>query len=223
MLDIFYHFFGANTELFYIINKELQSWFTPQFMRFISSLFSIFSFALYYSIYTIYCYYNLRKTSDYNLQHQNFWKKYYALVKTGILYTLFGTIYAILKFTINLPRPFCSLPPQSFTTIIDTKLERCLSSFPSAHTGLALMITYILWPHLKTYLKIFAIITICLTAISRITLAMHYPADIIYSLIITTMIILLSNFIFNIIKRKIAKNTGEFLYKTLYQKNKKVK
>jgi membrane-associated phospholipid phosphatase len=213
MYNVIYDFFGFNKIIFVFINKITNFGAIPNIVKIVSQLFFIGNFAVYYFIICLFCYFKLKKLPSPEI---NFWPIYNNLVKAGTCYALFGFIYAFLKFAINLPRPFCSLSSTEFITIIDTTNERCLSSFPSAHTGLAIIIAYYLYPHLKKYQQILIFLLIPAVAISRITLAMHYPADIIYSAIISAIIILLSNKIVDLSQNQIVQPVGYFILKKIF-------
>jgi membrane-associated phospholipid phosphatase len=150
------------------------------------------------------------------LAGDDFSHTYNQLVKVGMCYALFGLAYAAMKFSINLPRPFCSLPASAFTTILDVTNERCLSSFPSAHTGLAIIIAYYLWPYLKNYQKLAALLIIILVALSRITLAMHYPADILYSIIIAFGLIYLNENLFKLLYKNLIRPIGIIISRLIF-------
>jgi len=106
--------------------------------------------------------------------------------------------------------------PSEFTTILDVTKERCLSSFPSAHTGLAILIAYYLWPYLTKYQKAIVLSLIVVVSISRITLAMHYPADIIYSILIAYLIIFFSNKLVDYMQTIIVKPLGKIIANILF-------
>jgi membrane-associated phospholipid phosphatase len=216
MFDLFYNFLGLNQKLFLLINHGANTSILPYIFQTISWFLAITHFATYYIIYCIYSYISLKKIQGQNQFLINFWNQYNMLGRSGLTYAIYGLVYAILKFSINLPRPFCSLAKQDFMTIANTASERCLSSFPSSHTGLGLLIAYFIWPYLSFKQKIIAILGIVLVAISRIALAMHYPADIIYSCFIATMVIIISNCIYKILINNIAKIIGRFILKLLY-------
>jgi membrane-associated phospholipid phosphatase len=177
MLEILYNFQGLNTELFIKLNHLTNIGIFPLLLNWLSNIFFIANFAIAYIFVCIYFYFKLRTNPN---PPQAFMPIYSELVHVGICYALLGFTYSALKFTINLSRPFCSLDASQFITIIDTTHERCLSSFPSAHTGLSILVTYCLWPYINKIGKILMISVVILVALSRITLAMHYPADILY-------------------------------------------
>jgi membrane-associated phospholipid phosphatase len=198
MLELFYNFGGYNKEIFIFINNLTNISFLPLILKAISSVFFIANFAAIYLIVCIYFYFKIKKSPN---PAKTFEPIYYELVRIGACYAFFGITFSILKFSVNFPRPFCSLTPIDFTTIIDISLERCLSSFPSAHTGLAILAAYCLWPYMNRALKFTSCAIIFAVAISRMTLAMHYPADILYSAIVTLVVIIFSNYLFCVLKK----------------------
>ncbi|NRB10998.1 MAG: phosphatase PAP2 family protein [Rickettsiaceae bacterium] len=207
-----------NKQIFLLINNLTNISIVPKLLQILSNIFFIGNFAIGYIIICIYFYIKLKqqqKQQSPNQQkefQQYFLKIYHNIVLVGNCYALFGISYTILKFSINFKRPFCSLPEAEFITIIDITTQRCLSSFPSAHTGLSIMVMYFLWPYLKPIFKPFAILIIILVSISRITLAMHYPADILYSIPIVAVIITINNHLFNLFKDKIITPVGNFIF-----------
>jgi membrane-associated phospholipid phosphatase len=211
--NVIYNFFGINKEIFIFVNKITNVGIIPTLLKISSQFFFIGNFAAYYLIICLYCYFKLKKRSNPKIE---FVPIYNQLVKAGTCYSLFGFAYAALKFGINLPRPFCSLTPSEFTTILDVTKERCLSSFPSAHTGLAILIAYYLWPYLTKYQKAIVLSLIVVVSISRITLAMHYPADIIYSILIASLIIFFSNKLVDYMQNIIVKPIGKIIADVLF-------
>lgn len=212
MFEFFYNLAGLNSQIFLTINHATNTSILPRVLQLISWPFGIDKFAICYAVLAAYFFFKLKKLDLYS-QEKEFWPLFNKMMTIGITYTVFGFIYAALKFSINLPRPFCSLPADSFHTIINTANERCLSSFPSAHTGLAVIITYFLWSYLRTSGKLTAIAVIALVGISRMTLAMHYPADIIYSFFIAFLIIMIGHIIYRIFENNIIKWVGGIILK----------
>ena len=210
MHGIFYDTLGFNIHIFILINQYTNIGILPNILHTISNVFFIANFAAAYLALCVYFYYKANKSVN---KSAYLTPIYYEMVRVGICYAIFGLSFAALKFSVNLPRPFCSLDPTQFITIANTNAERCLSSFPSAHTGLSILVAYCLWPHLNNILKTLTITVILVVATSRITLAMHYPADIIYSAIITILIIRIGNLIYKKLKNPIIKPIGEFIVK----------
>lgn len=212
MREIFYDLLGLNKAIFILVNKYTNVSIIPYFLQTLSSLFFIGNFAIAYFIICIWIYFKIKKLDN---RQEIFILYYYELIKIGSCYALLGLSYATMKFGINMPRPFCSLSPEEFSTIAYTESERCLSSFPSAHTALCVIVVYFLWPYMNRVGKILGILTILLVAISRISLAMHYPADIIYSLILICIIICVNNFICDKLKDVVIIPIGRILGKII--------
>lgn len=222
MFEFLYNFQNLNQEIFLWINKVTNySSIMAYILQNISYCFNISNFAIIYIISSIYYYIQLAKIQDFNQRSSKFWIIYKEFMRIGIIYSIFGVIYAGLKFSVNLPRPFCSLPAGSFVTIADTQIERCLSSFPSSHSGLSLLVTYIIWPYLTIWQKFISCLIVLLTAISRITLAMHYPADIIYSYLITIIIIIIGKIIYQILENNLIEWFGKIIFSIMYSQNSK--
>lgn len=201
MKELIYDFYGDNTQLFHIINNACNGHKIQYFLKVISTLFDIEMFAIYYIIITALLLYRITRTKNY--EHYSFC--YDFMVKIGICYACFGLTYAALKFGFKMPRPFCSLPEGSFTTIIDISKERCLSSFPSSHTGLAFLITIFLWEYIRPLMRTFWLLLVALVALSRIALAMHFPADIFYSLFIAYIVYEVAVLTYGILEGNIVK------------------
>lgn len=200
MYEIFYNMFGLNAKLFVTINKLTNISFLPVIFQFLSIIFFITNFALIYGCYCLYYLYQLKKSPN---KIAYFDSIYYKLIKNGLLYIIFILLFTLLKFSVNFPRPFCSLPSEYFTTIIDISRERCLSSFPSAHIGLATLVGYIIWPYLHFIGKILYSFLFIAIGIARITLAMHYPADLIYGILIAIFVIKSGNYLFLLLKNNL--------------------
>lgn len=209
MFELLYNFNGINQAIFSSINKFTNISFLPLFFQAISWPFNIENFALYYILFSLHIFLKLKRKSKYSNIKSSYWVYYNYLFKIGIIYTIFGLTYALLKFSINLPRPFCS--SEHYLTIKNITLERCLSSFPSSHVGLSIIIAYAIWPFISINSKRIYTLVIILVAISRLTLAMHYPSDIIYSVIVVAIVIWLGRQISNKLK-PIATICGKFLY-----------
>ncbi|HJD65280.1 MAG TPA: phosphatase PAP2 family protein [Rickettsia endosymbiont of Diachasma alloeum] len=211
MFEVFYNFCGLNQEIFLFLNKITNIGLFAYFLRIISFCFNIANFAIIYILYCIYLYIQLKKIKNDNERQNKFWHNYNKLVEVGIIYGIFGLIFTALKFTVNLPRPYCSLPEGSFITTLNTASERCLSSFPSSHAALSVLVTYFIWNYIKLPVKILMICVIILVSLSRISLAMHYPSDIIYGIITGLITILIGKLIYRIFKNNVIKWVGRFI------------
>jgi membrane-associated phospholipid phosphatase len=216
MQRFFYDWWGINKELFIKINQCTNIHKLPVILQKLSDLFFIANFSVGYIIICIIFYFKIKNSTD---KENKFSIIYYELTRVGICYSLFGLTFAALKFSINLPRPFCSLPAAEFLTIANIDSERCLSSFPSAHTGLSIFVAYCLWPYVNNLLRFLLCFVILAVATSRLTLAMHYPADIFYSAIVATFVIVAGNYIHNFFYPRIIKPIRPLIFKLIFREN----
>lgn len=198
MKEHIYDFYGYNEYLFLKINNFCHSLGIEEYLYYISKLFDIEHFALYYFASAIIGFIIIKGIEKKRLFFD-------FMMRMGTAYASFGFTYAGLKFSVNMPRPYCILNPFKFQTIADVADERCLSGFPSSHTGLAMLITLAVWQYLNPFGRISAIAVIILVALARISLAMHFPADIFYSLMIASIVYSLSYFIYRIFENNIFK------------------
>lgn len=213
MFEVFYNLLSYNTSLFISLNHYTNMGILPTLLQAISSVFFIANFAVFYLATCIYFYYKVRKSDNPTIY---FTPIYYELTRIGICYALFGCTFAALKFSVNLARPFCSLPATEFVTIANISIERCLSSFPSAHTGLSILVAYCLWPYINKNLKFLLCIIVPSVALSRITLAMHYPADILYSAIVTILVIITGNYLYKILQKPLVIPVKNLIIRLLF-------
>ncbi|HJK87716.1 MAG TPA: hypothetical protein QKA14_02660, partial [Candidatus Megaira endosymbiont of Hartmannula sinica] len=113
-------------------------------LHYISLCFNIYNFIFFYISLLIYKFFYIRnycknkiivknkKLDIKYLQNNIFLKEFISLSKLAAYYSGLILVYTLLKFSINMPRPFCSI--MEFTSVYDFTQVRCLSSFPSAHT-----------------------------------------------------------------------------------------
>ncbi|MFK8039920.1 MAG: phosphatase PAP2 family protein [Rickettsiaceae bacterium] len=216
LYDVAYNWLGLNQYLFLEINKITNIGILPSLLQFTSHFFDIFHFSIYYIMICLYYYITFRnnqaKLSQKALE-KVFWSKYNHMILIGTTYVMLGCTYAFLKFSINFPRPFCSI--KSYYTVANIDAERCLSGFPSAHIAIAVLILYCFKPCLSKMQTIFGIIIIVLVGLSRISLAMHYPADLLYSILFMIFIIYLSKIFVSIFKNNIVKYIGNMILTTI--------
>lgn len=185
MKFIFYNWLGLNEYLFTLINSSLNHGALPHFFYVISILFKEFVFLIYYAAFVTY---EVRNLSTQTYEKYN--KIFNKAVEIGSIYANVMVVYTLIKYTANFPRPYCSM--SSFVSINNFAHERCLSSFPSAHTAMAIIVCWWVWPCVNRLGRILLITLVILVGLSRIALAMHYPADIIWSVVISLSICLIA-------------------------------
>lgn len=116
--------------------------------------------------------------------HQEHFTKY---AKLGVNFALMVVVFSSIKYTFKLPRPYCMIDNPVDLSIMGSS---CFSSFPSAHAGVAVILTTMI----KN--KILALLMCVAVGVSRIGLGMHYPADVAYGFLISYLILLGSDKIY---------------------------
>lgn len=186
-----YDFNGWNVKLFLIINQITNSnECIAKMFYYLSRIFYAKNFTIYYLLLAVYLLIKLRNYHGEKRVYQfNITCNY--LLYVGTAYTMFLLVYSKLKHLFSFPRPCCSLSSSEIQTVIDfnTEYVNCFTSFPSAHTGITFFIVACLWHKLNRIGKFAGVVLVIMVGISRLSLAMHYPSDIIYSCIITAMIL----------------------------------
>ncbi|MBF8247122.1 MAG: phosphatase PAP2 family protein [Rickettsia sp.] len=177
-----------NIQYFIILNKALNYSIIPYFLSIFSIFFEIKIFLIFYVSYIFYFHKKSQLKSKINK------KTFFYFIKSTQCYFLFVIIFYIIKKLSKVPRPFCILNNvQTILHNLDHSI--CYQSFPSAHTGLAFLLGIQCWKYAQIWQKFIIIITIFLASLSRISLALHFPLDLISSLPITLIIYHLNNLI----------------------------
>lgn len=187
-----YDFNGWNEKLFLIIYQITNSnWYVMYVLQILSTIFTVKYFIIYYSLSILISYYQIRSYND-NIRYKYFSSISDRITNIGISYIIFLVVYKSCKRLFGLPRPYCSVNTLQLTTAVSnfTSYEECYHSMPSGHTGLLVLIVIHLWQQLNKVCKLCSALLVILVAISRIALAMHYPADVIYACCISTIIAL---------------------------------
>jgi membrane-associated phospholipid phosphatase len=190
--ELFYDFFGYNSKLFFYINEWMSGDISQTILSNISNLFYYYNFLIYFGIAIIYAISQIKKD-------QNKFEPYFqVLLRVGVIYCCFIFIFTMLKYSVNMPRPLCSFAPETFHSIIAPDSVRCLSSFPSAHSGFVLLMAYLILHYIALdFMQKFVVISLVIfTGIARISMAMHFPADIVYGYLIGVLVIIIGDFIY---------------------------
>lgn len=122
----------------------------------------------------------------------------YRKYQVAFAFTINAIIINILKYTVNRPRPY----------EVDKYIEKLSSggspSFPSGHTGDVMIVAIsmsLLFFKQKWMLLIIWLWAIAV-AYSRMVLGVHYPSDVLGSVVISTIVAMVTNNIFNKLRPK---------------------
>ena len=210
MKYIFYDLCGANICMFIKIYTIFNTWYFNYIFKIIAIVCSVYTFAIIYTITATYNLFFLKRNNH------TFLQLFHSFVEVGFIYSCIFFSYLIMKLSFFMQRPCCN---ENFSNLITQKADlnfasiNCFASFPSAHTGMAVLISYIFLKYRNGGIlsKLLLFFLIILTGISRITLAMHYPIDVIYSIAIAWAICVLADKIINTqyVKNNITQYIGK--------------
>ena len=207
---------SLDLKIFNLLNQITNISIFPYCFLFLSKIFNISNFVYYYFILILIFF--IRLTKQDKEKHKDFFLlNYQKLIEVGSSYTLIGLTYGFMKFFINARRPFCLLDSKNYISIANLETERCLSGFPSSHISLAFFTAYYSWNYTKNNFQKFCLISLmALVGISRISLAMHFPWQLIISLLLVYIIILISQILCKLLKTFLIIPIGKSLYKLLF-------
>lgn len=95
------------------------------------------------------------------------------------------------------------LPKQPVYQLEKQEPEEAYRSFPSGHVAFATLMLVAFWPLLNNFAAFVGACFVLLVGWSRISLGVHFPADVMGSIIITTPLIMLLRYYINTIFRKL--------------------
>ena len=137
----------------------------------------------------------------------------YYLTGWLAVFMVLGTGYAANGLVINTAKDYFAYP-RPYVALASTgevyKLEASepqddFRSFPSGHVSFTLFMVMALWPILGKRMAWFGVGLIVLMAWSRISLGMHFPADVLGSILITAPLMMLVRSGVHILLRKVLR------------------
>lgn len=209
--EYLYDWHGINQQIFLTINKFFSSLGPDFFINLFDQLAAITNFYFYLLlILLIKAYYIMKYKNDRNLLHLNLFKWSEIFFIASLAFVINMLIAGILKYSLKFTRPFCHEQIKDIYVIKHSAEYNCQTSFPSGHTMVATILVTAFWPSLNIYGKILSIALIVITALSRISAGLHFPADLLFGFIIA--------FSITYISRKLFKKRFVIIYN--YLKNK---
>ncbi len=184
---IAYDWGGLNEKIFYLINHAGNPA-SDALMLLASHVGEYRIFPVYGVIIGIIAWYDLvrvRKPSEPPHRLMD-WGVCLATLLVAYLLSLLWVME--LKETFQFPRPFAALPEGSVRIMDSVRLsEDPLVSFPSGHTSFATLMAAGLWPLLGGYGRGIAVLLVLWVGISRISLGVHFPADVAGSIVLSAL------------------------------------
>lgn len=187
MKEIFYDWGGANVWLFHLINDIHSGW-LDQFMLLGTELGDHKRFSIYLVCLMLVALFALNMQMQNLEQYQARVKRWVAVIAVfSIAYWLDGLVLGILKPFLDFPRPPLALRPDTLHIIGTAEYHH---SLPSGHSTFAMMVVSSLWPILGHKWRIAGFSFVLWVGLSRISLGMHFPADVIAGYLLSLSIVL---------------------------------
>ena len=118
--------------------------------------------------------------------------KFYAMRWMAVFCVLFVSVHLSsyitqeMKAYFGYPRPYAALGPQDVHVLEYRASHNSddFKSFPSGHVAFAVAFIISLWPLFSDRMQIFGAMAIFLVAWSRMSIGMHFPADVLASVLL---------------------------------------
>lgn len=195
MKEIIYDWGGFNTHLFYLVNS-VHSFLYDQFMLLGSWLGGTKIFPLYILLIIGFAFYDVKRRKNLQIvdyrEYRQRWFKTIAVITSGFLIDILWVQY--LKSHLLMPRPFIALPIGTVTQLVQ---ETPFSSFPSGHACFAMLLAAGLWPMLGKKGKALAVFYVVWVALSRLAVGVHFPADVVGTLLLSFLVVCLVRLMVN--------------------------
>jgi len=188
MTEIFYDWGGANVWLFHLINNIRFGW-LDQLMLLGTALGDHNRFSLYLVLLTLFALLAVSRPAQNIGEYQTRVKRWVAAIAVfSLAYWLDGLILGFLKPYLDFPRPPLALLPD---TLHITGTAEFHHSLPSGHSAFAMMVVASLWPVLARRWRVSGVCFVLWVGLSRISLGMHFPADVLAGFLLSLVVVLL--------------------------------
>jgi membrane-associated phospholipid phosphatase len=188
MKEIFYDWGGANVWLFHAINDIRFEW-LDKLMLLGTFLGDHTRFPLYLVLLTLCALIAVNMTAQNPEQYQIRVKRWVAVIAVfSLAYWLDGVVLGFLKPYLDFPRPPLALPPGTLNIIGTAEFHH---SLPSGHSTFAMMVVASLWPVLRRGWRVAGACFVVWVGLSRISLGMHFPADVLAGFVLSLAVVLL--------------------------------
>ncbi len=187
MKEILYDWGGLNVWLFHAINNVHAGWWDG-FMQLGSLLGKHTNFAVFLAATALVAVVQVtrvreRDTAD-GPSQANRWLGVLAVF--SLAYVADGLVVSVLKDWLNFPRPPAALPAGTLFVIGQPEYQH---SLPSGHATFAATVAASLWPMLNRYGRTGAASFVLWVGLSRVSLGMHFPADVLAGFVLALAVV----------------------------------
>lgn len=92
-----------------------------------------------------------------------------------VAYSVAALVVAAMKIGLHMPRPPAALPAGTVHVLDQPESP---FSFPSGHAAFAMLVATVFWPYCRRGLKFVLIAVVAWVGISRVSLGVHFPSDV---------------------------------------------
>jgi membrane-associated phospholipid phosphatase len=123
--------------------------------------------------------------------------KAHAAMWFGVLVVLLvgfavnGLFVRTVKDHFNYPRPYVALENQEVHRLQAQDPDDALRSFPSGHSSFITFLMISLWPVFRENMRWLLFVPIAAVAWSRVSLGVHFPADVLWAFVMTGALIIM--------------------------------
>lgn len=190
--DWFYDWHGANEWLFIKINSIRGDYYDVamqaithlgNYRHFLYWLGAIFAYALL-SL-------SLRKARKKGAVRPRsvMWIGIFVVLIVG--FAVNGIMVKTMKEHFEFPRPYVALAQEQVNLLQVKDADDGLKSFPSGHVAFITFIIVSLWPAFRDDWKWWGLLPIALVGWSRVSLGVHFPADVVWSFLMSGLLIIM--------------------------------
>lgn len=176
---IFYDFFGLNEQIFFLLNGFAHTQFFDEFLLSLAFVFKPLKMGGFLVLcFNIFAIRQVLKSRN----SENLRKCLILLISSFVTYAL----VTIFKASFGFMRPICIFEDHpiymhKITVVYENIFKKCYHSLPSGHSAIVVLLGLNLMAFTKNaFVKICVIFIIVTTMISRVMIAFHFPADVIY-------------------------------------------
>jgi membrane-associated phospholipid phosphatase len=189
MKEIFYDWGGANIWLFHVIN-DIRAEYWDKFMLLGTGLGEHALFPLYLGLTTLIALFAVVKTPIQDSAHyQAQTTRWMAVIAVfSIAYFLDSQLIGMLKPLLDFPRPPLALLPGTVHVVGEPEYHH---SLPSGHSSFAMLVVASLWPMFNRWVRVAGVFFVLWVGVSRISLGMHFPADVMAGFLSSLAVVLL--------------------------------
>lgn len=188
--EIFYDWGGGNIWLFKAING-LHSPSYDDFMLMVTQLGNSRFFPYYLGILAIFAFFalSIRKLRGKGAARQQSVMWFGTFIVLITAFALNIIVIHTLKDHFEYPRPYVALSSSDVVQVEKLESDKNYASMPSGHVAFITLLVVGLWPVLSPHMRLLGMGLIALVAWSRVALGVHFPADTVWSVIITVIVV----------------------------------